>query len=117
MHGQVLSRPVALLAALAAGCTIYTDPNMAEGTIFSTGAKPGYGTIESVGVLRNARRNAPAQSTAAAGDPHGYRLFLRMDAGTQFVDVDNSTFMPGEAVEVTADGRVRRISGTSLMVK
>jgi hypothetical protein len=40
-----------------------------------------------------------------------------MDAGTQSVDVDNSTFMPGEAVEVTADGRVRRISGTSLMVK
>ena len=117
MHGQVLIRSAVVLAALAAGCTIYTDPNMAEGTIFSPNPMPGYGTVESVGVLRNARRNAPAQSTAAAGDPNGYRLFLRMDAGTQTVDVDNSTFMPGEAVEVTADGRVRRISGTSLMVK
>jgi hypothetical protein len=30
------------------------------------------------------------------------------------VDVDNGTFMAGEAVELTNDGRVVRVSGTSL---
>jgi len=116
MRAQGFLLPVVLLGALAS-CTIYSNPDLAEATIFSPKPLPGYGVIESVGVLRNARKDAPAQSTAAPGDPHGYRLYLRMDAGMQAVDVDNSTFMPGEAVEVTADGRIRRISGTSLMVK
>jgi len=30
------------------------------------------------------------------------------------VDVDNNTFVEGEAVELTNDGRVVRVSGTSL---
>jgi hypothetical protein len=40
-----------------------------------------------------------------------------MDSGGfQTVDVDNSTFMAGEAVEITPDGRVQHISGTGLQV-
>jgi hypothetical protein len=34
--------------------------------------------------------------------------------GFQTVDVDNGTFMAGEEVEITPDGRVLRISGTTL---
>jgi hypothetical protein len=32
-----------------------------------------------------------------------------MDAGFQTVDVDNSGFMAGEHVEITKEGRVRRV--------
>jgi hypothetical protein len=34
--------------------------------------------------------------------------------GFQTVDVDSSRFLAGEAVELTNDGRVVRVSGTTL---
>jgi hypothetical protein len=56
-----------------------------------------------------------ASGASKRRDPHLYRLYLRMDAGGfQSVDVDNGTFFAGEAVELTNDGRVVRVSGTSL---
>lgn len=106
---------VTFLAMFAlAGCAYWEIPDMAEGTLLSTdGVLPGYGVIESVGVLRNARASAGSSKTAAPGDPNGYRLFLRMDQGFQTVDVDNGTFMAGEHVQITKDGRVVRITGTA----
>ena len=88
--------------ALMAACTMYGDQE--EATIVSPGNfKAGSGQIYQVGVLPGKERSL-------------YRLFVRMDppAGTQFVDVDRSTFMEGEYVELTNDGRVVRLSGTSL---
>ena len=98
------------LLALAA-CTAYWDPAQEEANIISPGNfKAGAGRITSVGVLPNAR---PPQE--GAKDRNLYRLFLIMDAtGTQFVDIDRSTFLAGEFVELTNDGRVVRISGTTL---
>ena len=111
---------LALTALLAlAGCAYFEDPSQAEGNILSPGNfVAGSGVIQSVGVLRNARK---AQAEAAkdvkgrAPDPNAYRLSLRMDnGGFQSVDVDNGTFMDGEVVELTNDGRVVRVTGTSL---
>jgi len=91
------------LFSLMAGCTAYWDPAQEEANIISPGNfKAGAGQIYQVGALPGKDRTL-------------YRLFLRMDAtGHQFVDVDRSTFMAGEFVELTNDGRVLRLSGTSL---
>ena len=106
------------LLALA-GCSAVTDDSVAEATIIRPGNfKPGSGTIQSVGVLRGARpADAPATADTKGKDPDRnlYRLYLQMDAGGfQSVDIDNSRFMAGEAVELTNDGRVVRVTGTSL---
>ena len=40
---------------------------------------------------------------------------MQMDSGGfQTVDIDSSRFLAGEAVELTNDGRVVRVSGTSM---
>ena len=93
----------ALALLLLAACTAYWDPAQEEANIISPGNfKAGSGQIYQVGALPGKDRTL-------------YRLFLRMDAtGTQFVDIDRSTFMAGEFVELTNDGRVVRLSGTSL---
>ena len=89
-----------VLLALLASCTKYWDPEQAEANIVSAGNfKAGSGEVTQVGVL-----------------PHkGCRLYLRMDiTGTQSVDIDKCNFMQGEFVDLTNDGRVVRLSGTSI---
>src|SRR4051794_13419988 len=91
---------VASTLVLLAGCSIYDQPSTAQGKVVS-GAKfiPGSGVIDSVGVVSRDTR----------------RLYLRMDVGGfQTVDTDNPTFMAGEFVELTPDGRVVHVSGTTL---
>jgi hypothetical protein len=106
-----------LLFAALTGCSYWQDPGQAEGKAVSmSGVRPGYGRIESVGVLPGARRGAAAAGGGSnRPDPNAYRLSLHMSSGGfQTVDVDNGTFMAGEEVEITPDGRVLRISGTTL---
>jgi hypothetical protein len=111
-------RVARLFAALiVAGCSYFQDPAQEEATIVAPGHfLAGSGVIDSVGVLPNANSgNSKRSSTGRSPDPNLYRLSLRMDAGGfQQVDVDNGTFMAGEAVELTNDGRVVRVSGTTL---
>jgi len=89
-----------VLPVLLASCTLYWDPEQAEANIVSAGNfKAGSGEIYQVGVLPQ----------------KGCRLYLRMDVtGTQSVDIDKCNFMQGEFVDLTNDGRVVRLSGTSL---
>jgi len=106
-----------LLLCLAVGCTMTLDESQLEANIVRPGNfKAGSGVIQSVGVLPGARE--PGTGADAKGkypDRNLYRLYLRMDAGGfQTVDIDNSRFLAGEAVELTNDGRVERISGTTL---
>jgi hypothetical protein len=91
------------LVLLLAACTMYSDPAQEEANIISPGNfRAGSGQIYQVGVLPGRDRTL-------------YRIYLRMDVtGTQFVDIDKSTFLAGEFVELTNDGRVVRISGTTL---
>lgn len=106
----------ALLFILAA-CTAYWDPAPEEANIIAPGNfKAGSGEILSVGVLPGTRKVDPViEKKKGSPDRNLYRLSLRMDAtGTQFVDVDRGTFLAGEFVELTNDGRVVRLSGTSL---
>jgi hypothetical protein len=83
-----------------AACTMYGDPRQAEANIVSAGNfKAGSGEIYQVGVLPD----------------KGCRLYLRMDrTGTQSVDVDRCNFIQDQIVELTNDGRVVRVSGTSM---
>jgi hypothetical protein len=107
-----------VVAALAlTSCSYYSDPSQVEGTIVTpSNFIAGTGIIDSVGVLPRAR--AP-EATAGSGrrrpDPHLYRLYIRMDAGGfQSVDVDNSSFAAGQAIELTNDGRIVHVSGMTL---
>jgi hypothetical protein len=111
------SRFAALLLSLVTACSYFQDPAQEEATIVAPGHfLAGSGVIDAVGVLPNANSgNTKPSSTGRAPDPNLYRLSLRMDVGGfQQVDVDNGTFMAGEAVELTNDGRVVRVSGTTL---
>ena len=113
---QVRTLLVCGLLALA-GCSYWQDSSQAEASIVGPGNfRAGSGTVESVGVLTNARKSGSAAGgSGQKPDPNLYRLSLRMDVGGfQQVDVDNGTFIAGEAVELTNDGRVVRITGTSL---
>ena len=98
---------VAVGAALAA-CSSY-DTGTIEGTIVRPGNFiAGSGIVTGVGVLPNQNRNNPY-------DRNLYRISLRMDVGGfQQVDTDNSTFAEGQAVELTNDGRIVHVSGTSM---
>ena len=103
-------RSILISLLFLAGCSYYQDPRQAEATIVAPGNfKAGSGVIESVSVLPRANKQPNAR------DPHLYRLSLRMDAGGfQTVDIDSAAFMTGEAVELTNDGRVVPVSGTTL---
>ena len=119
MLRSMQARSLFLAALLGLGaCTAYQDGGSGEGTIVAPGNfRAGSGTITSVAVLRNANKNAASGASGKSPDPNLYRLSLNMDGGGpgfQQVDVDNSTFMAGEAVELTNDGRIVRISGTTL---
>ncbi|HYL88572.1 MAG TPA: hypothetical protein VEU32_07370 [Burkholderiales bacterium] len=101
---RMMSRRVAVpgAALLAAACAHFDDPAAAESRVVS--ARPfiaGSGVIQSVAVV-----HSPGSER--------YRLALQMDiGGYQTLDVDSGAFFPDEAVEVTRDGRLTRISGTT----
>jgi len=99
----------ALLLLLLAGCTYTSDPAQNESQIVTPGTfRAGSGVIDSIAVV-------PNKGTKKEKEPHLYRLYIRMDVGGfQTVDVEDNTFFAGEAVNLTNDGRVERVSGTSL---
>jgi hypothetical protein len=109
----------ALLISVLAGCTIAWDESHLEANIVQpSNFKAGSGVIQSVGVLAGARRQpgTGADSKGAHPDRNLYRLVIYMDGGLghQSVDIDSSRFLAGEAVELTNDGRVVRVTGTTL---
>jgi hypothetical protein len=104
----------AILAVLLTACSYYSDESQLEANIIAPGSfKTGSGVIRQVGVLRSANKTG-SRSGNRPPDPNLYRLLIEMDAsGFQSVDIDASTFLVGELIEVTNDGRVVRIGGTS----
>jgi hypothetical protein len=98
-----------VLMVLSAGCTYVSDPSQNESQIVTPGSfRAGPGVIDNIAVVRN-------KGTNKEKEPHLYRLYIRMDVGGfQTVDVEDNTFFAGEAVNLTNDGRVERVSGTSL---
>ena len=109
-------RSLLLLVALM-GCSYYQDPSQIEANIIAPGNfKTGSGVITNVGVLPNANRDkAKPSPSGRAPDPNLYRITVRMDiGGIQSVDVDDSSFVAGQAVELTNDGRLVHVTGTSL---
>jgi len=105
-----------LVLALAA-CSYYQDPTQIEANIIAPGNfKTGSGVITNVGVLPNANKDKAQPSVSGrAPDPNLYRITVRMDiGGIQSVDIDDSSFVAGQAVELTNDGRLVHVTGTSL---
>lgn len=110
-------RIIVPLLLVVAGCSYVQDSTQLEATIVAPGNfKAGSGVIEAVSVLPKANKQKSVVSGARrAPDPNLYRLSLRMDAGGfQTVDIDDGSFLIGEAIELTNDGRVVRVSGTTL---
>jgi hypothetical protein len=107
---------LSLLACALAACSSFGDGGSPEATIVSPGNfRAGSGVISSVAVLPNANKNAAAAGGDKKPDPNLYRVALRMDnGGFQTVDVDSAGFMAGQAVELTNDGRIVLVSGTTL---
>jgi hypothetical protein len=107
-----------LLLCVLAACTIAWDESHMEANIVRPGNfKAGSGVIQQVGVLPRAREpGTGTDSTGERPDRNLYRLTIYMDSGIghQTVDIDSSRFLVGEAVELTNDGRVVRVSGTTL---
>ena len=106
-----------LLLCLLLGCTYAPDESLLEADIVRPGNfKAGSGVIVSVGVLPGQRE--PGTGSDAKGkrpDRNLYRLSVRMDnGGFQTVDIDSGRFLQGEAVELTNDGRVVRVTGTAI---
>jgi len=102
-------RCAALLCLALAGCSYVSDPSQHESQITTPGNfRAGSGTIQSIAVVPNKGPNKDKE-------PHLYRLYIHMDVGGfQSVDVVDNTFFAGEAVQLTNDGRVERVSGTTL---
>lgn len=98
----------ALPLLLLSACTYVTDPSQHESQIITPGNfRAGSGVIDNIAVVPN--------KGTKKEEPHLYRLSIRMDVGGfQTVDVEDNTFFVGEAVDLTNDGRVERVSGTSL---
>jgi hypothetical protein len=108
---------LSVLALLLQACSYAWNEDHLEANIVRPGNFiKGSGVIQSVGTIRGARE--PGTGADAQGkrpDRNLYRLYLKMDGGGfQAVDIDSSRFLAGEAVELTNDGRVVRVSGTSL---
>jgi hypothetical protein len=101
---QVRSIIVALLASVLAACSTFQGGSSPEGNIVSpSNFRAGSGVISSVAML-------PKVNNASR-----YRVALQMDnGGYQQVDVDNAIFMAGQAVELTNDGRIVLVSGTTI---
>jgi hypothetical protein len=107
------------IALLLQACTLALDEGQLEANIVRPGNFiAGSGVIQSVAVVPGARE--PGTGADAKGDNPDrnlYRLSLHMDGGGfQMVDIDSSRFLAGEAVELTNDGRVVLVSGTTFHV-
>jgi hypothetical protein len=104
-----MRKSLVVLALIAAACSAYQDPSQIEGTIVSPGNFiAGSGMIVGVAVVPHANKANPH-------DPNLYRISLQMDkGGFQQIDTDNSTFFAGQGVNLTNDGRIEHVSGTSL---
>jgi len=104
----------ALLFSLQS-CTLTSDESLLEASIVRPGNfRAGSGVIHNVGVLRGQRAPGTGADQGSNPDRNLYRLYLQMDVGGfQTVDIDSGRFLAGEAVELTNDGRVVRVSGTS----
>lgn len=111
--GYLMMR-AAILALLLAACSYARDPSALEANIIAPGNfKTGSGVIRNVGVLPNANQTG-SRSGNRPPDPNLYRLLVEMSAsGLQSVDIDAGTFLVGELIDITNDGRVVRLGGTS----
>jgi hypothetical protein len=108
---------VAIALAALGACSYFQDTGQEEATIVRPGNfRKGSGVITAVSVLPNANKDkAQPRASGRTPDPNLYHIELQMDGdGFQAVDIDNGTFMPGEVVELTNDGRLVRVTGTSI---
>jgi hypothetical protein len=95
--------------ALTAACSYYQDPGQMEANVVRPGNfMTGPGTIVAISVLRKA-------NPGSSSDPNLYRISVQMDSsGFQTVDTDSHAFFVGETVNITNDGRIEHVSGTTL---
>lgn len=116
MRRAFLAGLLGLLASalVLPACTTASDQSELEANIVAPGDfKTGSGVIRNVGVLPNANKTG-SRTGNRPPDPNLYRLLIEMAAsGIQSVDIDAGIFLVGELIDITNDGRVVRLGGTS----
>jgi len=92
---------IAALALAVVGCTLSRDASRLDATIVAPGNfLAGSGIVVAVSPL--------------AGSGGLYRVSVQLDTkGFQAIDVDRNTFLVGQAVAITNDGRIEHVSGTT----
>jgi hypothetical protein len=121
MTRLALAAPIALLAALAAGCSSQPRTQPAAGIkpveqpyLAGTGVvqavKPAPAPL-AVATPAPARGQPATASTAAPASQSGMqRLSIRMDNGRMmWVDTPSSEFQPGTRVQLTESNEIRRL--------
>jgi hypothetical protein len=101
-------RFLAVLTLTVAACSYYQDPGQMEANVVRPGNfMTGSGTIVAISVLRKANQGN-------SNDPNLYRISVQMDIrGFQAVDTDSNAFFVGETINITNDGRIEHVSGTT----
>lgn len=117
MKRFALAAPVAILAAVFAGCTT-PGPNSPASTSMAPAAQPvaywsGTGVVQSVSPAPGA---VSAGATASPRNPNTpsesglYRLGIRMDNGRMmYVDTPSRDFSPGTRVQLSDNNEIRRM--------
>jgi hypothetical protein len=108
---QIVSRPAEPAPAPASGA-ILAVPRVSVAAPYVPASPPpavyriGSGLIESIAAVR-----APLSSIGGASSQSGvYRLVVRMDDGSvQVLDQNSRSFLVGDRVQLTADGRISRL--------
>ena len=119
MKRLAFAAPVAILAAVFAGCTT-PGPNSpaSAGTSMAPVAQPvaywaGTGVVQSVNPAPGAIAAGPSTSSrnpSAPSESGLYRLGIRMDDGRMmYVDTPSRDFSPGTRVQLSDNNEIRRM--------
>ena len=114
MTRLALAAPIAILAALSAGCASRgpETPAPVAVTPIEQPYRAGTGVVQAVTpapAALAAGPNTSARNPAAAGEVALQRLRIRMDNGqTVFVDTPSRDFAPGTRVQLSSANEIRR---------
>ncbi len=114
--GAIVTVPSAVVTtpgtiAVVPGAAVTAPPVVVTAPPVVASFHTGFGVVESISPINVV---PPAQPSASAGSStvapfNAYRLTVRMDDGTvQTIDQDNRSFVVGDRIQITSDGRVIR---------
>jgi hypothetical protein len=113
MNRLAIAVPLAIVAALAAGCSSRGGEKPATVTVtpIEQPYRPGTGVVQGVTPAPGPITAGPQASarSAATSDSGMQRLRIRMDDGNMvYVDTPSKDFAPGQRVQLSAANEIRK---------